>query len=120
MKSLKFALSILLFASPTLSFALTKTGGSTLVAPDDGSPMTTGGTGVAPAHDTARSAREELRNSGTASTGGTGTTMDDAGGGSTSNTTGTGEMGSDSGAGAAASESVRPSSHPTPVATPHR
>lgn len=51
--------------------------------------------GVPPGEE-ARTASEELR-TGTTSTGGTGTRLDDAGSGSTSNTTGTGSMGSDSG-----------------------
>ncbi len=79
--------------------ATTKTGGSTAMIPDDGSPMTNGGTGVAPQRANNLDANEELRKSGTSSTGGTGTKMDDAGDGSTSNTTGTGSMGSDSGSG---------------------
>lgn len=59
----------------------------------------TGGTGIVPERSPAQSAAEELRSSGTASTGGTGTTLDEAGEGSTSNTTGTGSMGSGSGSG---------------------
>lgn len=59
----------------------------------------TGGTGIVPERSPAQSETEELRSSGTASTGGTGTTLDEAGEGSTSNTTGTGSMGSGSGSG---------------------
>jgi hypothetical protein len=75
--------------------ATTKVGGSTIPTGDESS--STGGTGLAPdVTSNARTAKEELR-TGSTSTGGTGTTMDEAGEGSTSNTTGTGSMGTESG-----------------------
>lgn len=70
--------------------APSKAGGSTVVPPGksaNGEPTTTGGTGVPAPADMEKAASDEL-NSATASTGGTGTTLDTAGSGSKSNTTG--------------------------------